>query len=164
MGTTTSSGNVGWVSGLGADEVVDYKKQEFEKVLSGYDIVLGTVRGDSIEKSTQTLKPGGKIVSLTGPLDVAFARARGLNFLLRFVFGLMSRKIRRLAKKRGLTYSFLFVRPDGSQLTQIGKLIEAEQLKPVIDRVFPFAEAKEALAYLAQGHAKGKVVVKMQES
>lgn len=163
VGTTTSSGNVGWVSGLGADEVVDYKKQEFENVLSGYDIVLGTVRGDSIEKFTQILKPGGKIVSLTGPLDVAFARARGLNFLLRFVFGLMSRKIRHLAKKRGLTYSFLFVRPDGSQLTQIGKLIEAEQLKPVIDRVFPFAEAKEALAYLALGHAKGKVVVKMQE-
>ncbi|WJM83003.1 NADP-dependent oxidoreductase [Pectobacterium brasiliense] len=163
VGTTTSSGNVGWVSGLGADEVVDYKKQEFEKVLSGYDIVLGTVRGDSIEKSTQILKPSGKIVSLTGPLDTAFARARGLNFLLRFVFRMMSRKIMRLAKKRGLNYSFLFVRPDGNQLTQIGKLIEAEQIKPVIDKVFPFTEAKEALAYLAQGHAKGKVIVKMQE-
>lgn len=163
VGTTTSTGNVEWVSGLGADEVIDYKKQEFEKVLSGYDIVLGTVRGDAIEKSTQILKSGGKIVSLTGPLDTAFARARGLNFLLHFVFGLMSRKIMRLTKKRGLTYSFLFVRPDGSQLTQIGKLIEAEQIKPVIDKVFPFTEAKEALAYLAQGHAKGKVVVKMQE-
>ncbi|HDL6608825.1 NADP-dependent oxidoreductase [Yersinia sp. 22-579] len=164
VGTTTSTGNVEWVSRLGADEVVDYKKQEFEKVLSGYDIVLGTVKGDSIEKSTQILKPSGKIVSLTGPLDTAFARARGLNFLLRFVFGLMSRKIMRLAKKRRLTYSFLFVRPDGNQLTQIGKLIEAEQIKPVIDKVFPFTEAKEALTYLALGHAKGKVVVKMQES
>lgn len=163
VGTTASSGNVEWVSRLGADEVVDYKKQEFEKVLSGYDIVLGTVRGDLIEKSTQILKSGGKIVSLIGPLDAAFAQARGLNFLLRLVFGLMSRKIMRLTKKRGLSYSFLFVRPDGDHLTQIGKLIEAEKLKPVIDKVFPFAEAKEALAYLAQGHAKGKVVVKMQE-
>ncbi|WP_420064238.1 NADP-dependent oxidoreductase [Pectobacterium colocasium] len=163
VGTTTSSVNVEWANRLGADEVVDYKKQEFENVLSGYDIVLGTVRGDAIEKSTQILKPGGKIISLIGPLDAAFAQARRLNFLLRFVFGLMSRKIIRLTKKRGLNYSFLFVRPDGNQLTQIGKLIEAEQIKPVIDKVFPFTEAKEALAYLAQGHAKGKVIVKMQE-
>jgi hypothetical protein len=104
-----------------ADEVIDYKKQAFENVLSGYDIVLGTLRGDVIEKSTQILKPGGKIISLIGPLDVAFARVRGLNFLLRFVLGLMSRKIIRLTKKRGLTYSFLFVRPDGDQLARIGK-------------------------------------------
>ncbi|MBU9852660.1 NADP-dependent oxidoreductase [Rahnella aceris] len=162
VATTTSTDNVGWVSHLGADEVVDYKKKKFENELSGYDVVLGTVRGDSIEKSTQILKPGGKIVSLTGPLDAAFARARGLNFLLRFVFGLMSRKIMRLTKKRGLSYSFLFVRPDGDQLAQIGKLIEAEQIRPVIDKVFPFAEVKDALAYLAGGHAKGKVVVKIQ--
>jgi len=163
VGTTTSTANVGWMHQLGADEVVDYKKQPFENVLSGYDIVLGTIRGDAIEKSTQILKPCGKIVSLVGPLDVAFARARGLNFFLRFVFGLMSRKIMRLSKKRGLTYSFLFVRPDGDQLNHIGKLIEAEQIKPTIDKVFPFSEAKNALAYLAEGHAKGKVVVNMQE-
>ncbi|KOC91452.1 NADP-dependent oxidoreductase [Winslowiella iniecta] len=161
VATTTSTDNVGWVSHLGADEVVDYKKQEFENELSGYDMVLGTIKGDSIEKSTQILKPGGKIVSLIGPLDAAFARARGLNFLLRLVFGLMSRKIMRLTKKRSLSYSFLFVRPDGNQLTQIGKLIEAEQIRPVIDKVFPFAEAKDALIYLAGGHAKGKVVVKI---
>ncbi len=122
VGTTTSSANIDWVSRLGADDVVDYRKQEFEKVLSGYDIVLGTVRGDAIEKSTQILKPGGKIISLIGPLDAAFARERHLNVFLRFVLGLMSRKIMRLSKKRGLTYSFLFVRPDGSQLSQIGEL------------------------------------------
>lgn len=164
VATTTSTDNAGWVSHLGADEAIDYKKQEFENVLSGYDVVLGTIRGDSIEKSTQILKPGGKIVSLIGPLDAAFARSRRLNVLLRLVFGLMSRKIMRLTKNRGLIYSFLFVRPDGEQLAQIGKLIEAEQIRPVIDKVFPFIEAKEALAYLGQGHAKGKVVVKMQES
>lgn len=163
VGTTTSSVNVEWVNRLGADEVVDYKKQEFENVLSGYDIVLGTVRGDAIEKSTQILKPGGKIISLIGPLDAAFAQARGLNFLLRFVFGLMSRKIIRLTKKRSLSYSFLFVRPDGAQLAQISKLIEAEHIIPVIDKVFPFAATKDALGYLARGHAKGKVVVKIHE-
>ncbi|CAI1539592.1 Zinc-type alcohol dehydrogenase-like protein SA1988 [Serratia quinivorans] len=163
VGTTTSTGNIEWVRSLGADEVVDYKKEEFEKVLVGYDVVLGTIRGDTIEKSTQILKPGGSIVSLVGPLDVKFARARGLNFFLTFIFRLMSRNIMRLSKKRGLTYTFLFVRPEGDQLSQIGKLVETEQIKPMIDKVFPFAQTKEALAYLAQGHAKGKVVIKMQD-
>ncbi|CAI0762422.1 Zinc-type alcohol dehydrogenase-like protein SA1988 [Serratia quinivorans] len=163
VGTTTSTGNIEWVRSLGADEVVDYKKEEFEKVLAGYDVVLGTTRGDTIEKSTQILKPGGSIVSLVGPLDVKFARARGLNFFLTFIFRLMSRNIMRLSKKRGLIYTFLFVRPEGDQLSQIGKLVETEQIKPVIDKVFPFAQTKEALAYLAQGHAKGKVVIKMQD-
>ena len=163
VGTTTSTANIDWVSRLGEDEVVDYKKQEFEKVLSGYDIVLGTIRGDAIEKSTQILKPGGTIVSLIGPLDAAFARERHLNVFLRFVLGLMSRKIMRLSKKRGLTYSFLFVRPDGSQLSQIAELMDAQRIKPVIDNVFPFAETGDAFAYLARGHAKGKVVVKIHE-
>lgn len=163
VGTTTSTANIDWVNRLGADEVVDYKKQEFEKVLSGYDIVLGTIRGDEIEKSTQILKPGGKIVSLIGPLDTAFARERHLNVFLRFVLGLMSRKIMQLSKKRGLTYSFLFVRPDGSQLSQIAELMDAQRIKPVIDNVFPFAETGDAFAYLARGHAKGKVVVKIHE-
>ncbi|MEI7085427.1 NADP-dependent oxidoreductase [Pectobacterium versatile] len=162
VGTTTSTGNVEWVSHLGADDVVDYKKQDFENVLSGYDIVLGTLRGDAIEKSINTLKPGGIIVSLIGPLDATFARARRLNFFLTFVFWLMSRKVMRLSKKRGTAYTFHFVRPDGTQLTQIGKLLETEQIKPVVDKVFSFAETKDALTYLAQGHAKGKVVIKMQ--
>lgn len=161
VGTTTSTGNVELVRRLGADEVIDYKLQEFEQVLSGYDAMLGTIRGDAIEKSLGILKRGGVIVSLVGPLDAAFARARKLNFILTFVFGLMSRKIMRLAKKRDVTYSFLFAHPDGAQLSEIGKLLETERIQPVIDKVFPFAQAQEALAYLAEGRAKGKVVVKM---
>lgn len=162
VGTTTSTGNVQLVSGLGADEVVDYKKQEFEEVLRGYDAVLGTVRGDAMEKSVGILKPGGTMVSLVGPLDAAFARARGLNFFLTFVFGLMSRRIMRLARKRGVTYSFLFARPDGDQLAEIAELLTAGRIRPVIDKVFPFEQAKEALEYLAQGRARGKVVVKLR--
>jgi len=162
VGTTTSTGNVELVRSLGADEVVDYKKQEFQDVLQGYDAVLGTIRGDAIEKSIGILKPGSMIVSLIGPLDAAFARARRLNFVLKFVFGLMSRKIIRLARRREVTYAFLFVRPDGAQLTEIGKLLENGRIKPVIDRVFPFEQAKDALAYLALGHAKGKIVIKIR--
>ena len=162
VGTTTSTANVGLVRSLGADEVVDYKKEEFEKVLRDYDAVLGTVSGDAIEKSIGILKPGSKIVSLVGPLDAAFARARRLNFFLAFVFGLMSRKIMRLARKRKVTYSFLFVRPDGKQLAEIGELLKAERIRPVIDKVFPFERAMDALAYLAQGRAKGKVVINVR--
>ena len=161
VGTTTSTGNAALVASLGADEVVDYTKQEFEDVLRGYDVVLGTLRGDTLEKSVAILNPGGRIISLIGPLDAAFARARHLNILLRFVFRLMSRKIRRLAATRDATYSFLFARPDGEQLQDIGDLLASQRIRPVIDKVFPFEQAKEALDYLAQGRAKGKVVVRL---
>ena len=150
------------VRSLGADEVVDYKQQEFEKVLRNYDAVLGTIRGDGIEKSLQILKPGSNVVSLVGPPDAAFARARGMNFFMKFVFGLLSRKIIRHARKRGIEYSFLFVHPDGGQLAEIGELLKAGRIRPVIDNVFPFDQAKKALAYLEKGRAKGKVVVQFR--
>jgi len=161
VGTTTSTANIELVRSLGADEVIDYKHQEFDEVLHGYDAVLGTVRGDGLEKALRILKPGSKVVSLIGPPDAAFARERGMNFLMKFVFGLLSRKIRKLAKQRQASYAFMFVRPDGQQLAAIGKLLEASRLRPVIDTVFPFDQAKEGLAYLERGRAKGKVVVQM---
>jgi NADPH:quinone reductase-like Zn-dependent oxidoreductase len=148
VGTTTSTANVDLVRSLGADEVIDYKKQEFEEVLSDFDAVLGTIRGDSLLKSLRILKPGSIIVSLIGPPDTAFARARGMNFFMVFVFWLLSRKIIRHAKKRDIEYSFLFVHPDGSQLASIGEFLKALSIRPVIDTVFPFDQAKEALAYL----------------
>jgi NADPH:quinone reductase-like Zn-dependent oxidoreductase len=162
VGTTTSAGNVNLVKSLGADEVIDYKQQEFEEVLRDYDAVLGTVRGDTIEKSLRILKSGSTVVSLIGPPDAAFARARGMNFFMVFVIGLLSRKIIRHARKRGVEYSFLFVHPDGRQLAEIGKLLEAGRIRPVIDKVFPFDQAKEALSYLEKGRAKGKVVVQIR--
>src|SRR4030095_3251967 len=119
VGTTTSTGNVDLARSLGADEVIDYKKRHFEDVLHGYEAVLGTVRGDAIEKSLRILKPGSTIVSLVGPPDAAFASARGMKFLMKFLFRLLSRTIIRGARTRGAAYSFLFVRPDGGQLAEI---------------------------------------------
>jgi len=161
VGTTTSTGNVGLVQRLGADEVIDYKRQEFENVLQDYDVVLSTVMGDGLEKSLRILKPKSSVVSLVGPPDAAFARTRGMNFFMKFIFGLISSKIIRQAKKRGAEYSFLFVHPDGRQLAEIGKIIEAGHIVPVIDKIFPFNQTKEALAYLEEGRAKGKVVVRI---
>jgi NADPH:quinone reductase-like Zn-dependent oxidoreductase len=161
VGTTTSTANIDLVKRLGADEVINYKKQDFENVLKDYDVVLGTVMGDGIEKSLQILKPKSSVVSLIGPPDAAFAHARGMNFLMKFIFGLISSKIIRQAKKRDVKYSFLFMHPDGPQLAEIGKLLEAGHIVPVIDKVFPFNQTKEALTYLEQGRAKGKIVIKL---
>jgi NADPH:quinone reductase-like Zn-dependent oxidoreductase len=149
------------VQRLGADEVIDYKKQEFEEVLHDYDVVLGTVRGDGLEKSLRILKPKSSVVSLVGPPDATFARARGMNFIMRFVFGLLSSKIIHRARKVDAVYSFLFAHPDGHQLSEIGKLLDSGHIVPVIDKVFPFDQTKVALAYLEEGRAKGKVVIKI---
>src|SRR5438552_13984349 len=108
VGTTTGTSNIALVQSLGADEVIDYKKQEFEEVLRDYDVVLGTVKGDALQKSLRILKPKSNVVSLVGPPDAAFARTRGMNFIMRFVIGLLSSKIIRHAKKPGIKYSFLF--------------------------------------------------------
>lgn len=161
VGTTTSAANIDLVMRLGADEIIDYKHQNFEDVLQGYDVVLGTVAGDVIEKSIKILNPKSSVISLVGPPDAAFARVRGMNFLMKFVFGLLSRKIIRRAEKVDAEYSFLFVHPDGQQLAEIGKLLEAGHIVPVIDKVFPFDQTQQALAYLEAGRAKGKVVVKV---
>lgn len=163
VGTTTSTGNMQLVRSLGADEVIDYKQQQFEQVLHGYDAVLATVKGDTLEKSLRIVQPSSRIVSLVGPPDAAFARARGMNGLMAFVFGLLSRKIMRLAEKRHASYSFLFVRPSGEQLTEIAALVDQSAIRPVIDKVYPFENALEGLAYLEQGRAKGKVVLRMRE-
>jgi NADPH:quinone reductase-like Zn-dependent oxidoreductase len=161
VATTTSTANVDLVRDLGADDVVDYKQEPFEARLRGYDAVLATLRGGELDKSLQVLAPGSQIISLVGPPDAAFARQRGMNFLMRWVFGLLSGKIIRQAKQRHASYSFLFVRPDGRQLAAIGAHLAASRLRPVVDRIYPFAQAMEGLAYLAQGRAKGKVVVQL---
>lgn len=162
VATTTSAGNVELVRSLGGDEVIDYKKQKFADVLRDYDAVLGALPGESMENAFRILKPQGALISLVGPPDAAFGRTKGMNPLMVFVLWLLSHKVHRLAKKRNVEYSFLMMRPDGGQLTEIGGLLEAGTIRPVIDKVYPFDQAKEALAYLEKGRAKGKVVVQIR--
>ena len=162
VATTTSTANIELVKSLGADVVIDYKKQDFEKVLSGYDVVLNSLDGDTLQKSLNVLKPGGKLISISGPPDPDFAREQGLNWFLQQVMRLLSFGIRRKAKGRQISYSFLFMRANGEQLSQITSLIEVGIIRPVIDRVFPFEATNEALAYIEMGRSKGKVVVKLR--
>ena len=162
VATTTSTANIELVKSLGADVVIDYKKQDFEKVLSGYDVVLNSLDGDTLQKSLNVLKPGGKLISISGPPDPDFAREQGLSWFLRLVMRLLSFGIRRKAKGRQISYSFLFMRANGEQLSQITSLIEAGIIRPVMDRVFPFEATNEALAYIETGRSKGKIVVKLK--
>lgn len=161
VATTASTAGHALVEELGASQVIDYRHQDFEPILSGYDMVLGTVRGADIEKGLNILKPGGQLVSLVGPPDFAFARQRSMNPLLQALFWLMSRKVNARAARRGVRYSFMFVQPDGATLAEIAALVDAGSLSPVIDRTFPFAQSPAAFWYLAQGHAKGKVVIEL---
>ncbi|MGG6894632.1 MULTISPECIES: NADP-dependent oxidoreductase [Rhizobium] len=159
VATTTSTANVDLVKNLGADVVVDYKKDDFEKVLKGYDVVLNSLGKDTLEKSLRVLKPGGKLISISGPPDPEFARENGSGWLLQQVMRLLSSGIRRKSRRHGVGYSFLFMTANGEQLGQIASLIEAGALRPVVDRVFPFENVNEALVYVETGRAKGKVVI-----
>ncbi|MCR5890255.1 NADP-dependent oxidoreductase [Hymenobacter sp. J193] len=159
VATTTSTANVEWVQQLGADRVIDYKKEAFENVLEGYDLVLDTLGGEALDKSFQVLKAGGKVVSVAGPPDPQFAKDQGMNWLLQQVMGVLSFRVRRLAKKHQASYSFFLMHPSGAQLRELGALLDASIMRPVVDRTFPFEATKEALDYLETGRAKGKVVI-----
>lgn len=161
VATTTSTANVDLVKRLGADVVVDYKKDDFEEVLRDYDVVVNSLGKEMLEKSLRVLKPGGKLISISGPPDPDFAMDIGSGWLLRQLMGVLSYRIRNQARRRRVSYSFLFLKANGDQLRQIASLIDAGTIRPIVDRIFPFEATKEALAYVETGRAKGKVVVKV---
>lgn len=159
VATTASAANADLVKALGADIVIDYKTEDFTKILSGYDLVLNSQDTETLKKSIGILKPGGIVISISGPPDPPFARQKGLNLLLKLVLRLISSGIRKMARRAGVRYAFLFMRADGAQLEQITALLDAGIIRPVVDKVFPFAQTNEALDYLDKGRAKGKVVI-----
>ena len=162
VATTTSTAYVDLVRSLGADIMIDYKKQDFADVLRDYDVVLNSLDKVTLEKSLRVLKPGGQLISISGPPDAAFARSLGASWVLRMIMGVLSYGITTKAKRRQAKYSFLFMRANGGQLTEITALIDDGIIRPVVDRVFPFASTKEAMAYVEAGRAKGKVVVSLK--
>jgi NADPH:quinone reductase-like Zn-dependent oxidoreductase len=162
VATTTSAANAALVESLGADVVVDYKTQDFEAVLRDYDVVLNSQDGTALEKSLRVLRGGGKLISISGPPDPAFARDIGASAFVRLVMRVLSAGIRRKAKARAVDFSFLFMKANGSQLREITRLLDAGVIRPTIDRVFPFESINEALAHVDAGRAKGKVVVKLR--
>ena len=158
---TTSTANVDWVKRLGADIVIDYKKDDFENILHDYDVVLNSQDSATLAKSLSVLKPGGKLISISGPPDPAFGEEIGAPWWLKSIMRLLSFGIRRKAKRRKVSFSFLFMKANGGQLREISALIDAGAIHPVVDQVFPFESTPAAMDYVETGRAKGKVVIKM---
>jgi len=162
VATTTSAANIDLVKSLGADIIIDYKKDDFETILKDYDVVLNSQDARTLEKSLRILKPGGKVISISGPPDPDFGKEINANWFLKIVLKFLSAGVRKKAKRLGVNFSFLFMRAQGEQLSQITKLLESGAIKPVMDKVFSFEQTNEAMAYVETGRSKGKVVVKLR--
>lgn len=158
VAATANGRDIEKVRALGAHEVLDYTSTDFTDVLSGYDVVLDSVGLANLDKSLTILKPGGLAISVVGPPDSAFATQLGKP-LFRPVMSLLSRKVRTRAQSLGVRYQFMFMRADGAQLRTLATLYDSGALRPVLDRIFPFAETLDAIAYVEQGKARGKVVI-----
>jgi NADPH:quinone reductase-like Zn-dependent oxidoreductase len=161
VATTTGTSNVDWVRDLGADVVIDYRKQDFEKVVHDYDVVLDSQGADTLAKSLRVLKPGGIAIGIAGPPDPDFAGQLGRRFPPLPIMALLSLRTRRAARRLGVRYSFLFMRASGAQLGEITKLIDSGVLRPTVEETYPFDKATKALAHVEGGRTKGKVVITM---
>lgn len=137
VATTASEKNHTFLKGLGADEVIDYKTTNFEKVLQDYDVVFDTMGGETQSKSYQVLKRGGRLVTIVNAPD------------------------QEKANEYGVTATLVWLQPNGKQLEQLGALLEKGKLKAIVGHVFPFSEQgmKEAHALSESHHAKGKIVI-----
>ncbi|OJD61486.1 NADP-dependent oxidoreductase [Bacillus sp. NH11B] len=160
--TTASEAGANLVKSLGADEIINYKTEKFEDILTNYDAVFDTIGGTTLEKSFNIIKSGGNIVSVSGMPNARFGKEFGSGFFKTLLFSLASKKLTALEKKHNAQYSFLFMKPSGDQLRTSANYIEAGKIKPVIDRVFPFEDAQKAMEYSEAGRAKGKIIVKIK--
>lgn len=162
VATTASEKGYDLVKSLGADQIINYRKDNFGELLSGYDAVYDTLGGEVLKKSFQVLKPHGKIVSISGLPNARFGKEVNLGWLKTTLLSIVSRKITALEMKTQTTYHFLFMKPSGAQLKTIKEFIEEGRIIPVIDKIFKFEDAPQALKYLEGGSAKGKVIVKIK--
>ncbi|WHY27345.1 NADP-dependent oxidoreductase [Bacillus wiedmannii] len=160
--TTASEAGADLVTSLGADEIINYKTEKFEDILTNYDAVFDTIGGTTLEKSFNIIKSGGNIVSVSGMPNARFGKEFGSGFFKTLLFSFASKKLTALEKQHNAQYSFLFMKPSGDQLRTIANYIEAGKIKPVIDRVFPFEDAQKAMEYSESGRAKGKIIVKIK--
>jgi alcohol dehydrogenase len=161
VATTASARNRALLERLGAQQVIDYKTTSFPSVLSELDMAFDTQGGQPLLDALTVVRRGGVVVTIGGVPDAKFARSWGLNPLLTLALGFMTRKVTRLARARGVRFEYLFMHADGEALGQIGALCDRGVIRPVVDRIFPFAELRDAMAYVEAGHTVGKVVVKV---
>lgn len=160
--TTASKRGEALVRSLGCDEVIDYTSQDVSAGGRRFDCGFDLIGGKTLDRMFDIVKPGGKIVSVSAvPEPQTALKDLGGRRLLAAVFWFLSYGVRSRAQRAGIAYRFLFMRPSGGDLAQLGALIEQGLLKVIVDRTYPFGEIAEAFAYLEGGRAKGKVVVTM---
>lgn len=162
VATNTSASNVKFVSSLGADRVYNYEKDDFEKDLKDFDVVFDTMGGDTQSHSFDILKKKGKLISIVGPPNPAFVLDNALG--AKMLAGSIALGFKNILKSQitNKQYKFFLMHPDGKTLEKITELIEAENIKPVIDKVFAFKDVSSAIAHTEKGHNRGKVVVSME--
>ncbi len=161
VATTTSANNFDLVKSLGADYPINYQTTNFAEVLQDYDYVFDTRGGATLEAAFKIIKPGGKVVSIAGLPNYRFGKEYGVPLWKQFAFKMVTRNLTKLEKQTQASYTFLFMKPSGTQLDVLRHLIEAEIIKPVIDRIVPLSEVKEALSYSQSGRATGKIILQM---
>jgi len=160
--TTVGKRNLELVKRLGANVAIDYRSERFEDVATDCDVVLDSAGGDTLVRCFECVKPGGVVVSINSNTpSPAFARSWGLNPILVLAISVLSRKATAAARRHKARYEYFFVRADGERLTEITRLVESGAIKPVVDKVFPLEQVRDALAYSESGRATGKVVIKV---
>lgn len=137
---TASAKNIDFVKALGADDVIDYTKQPFEDAVNNLDFVLDALGGDTLKRSIQIVKAGGKIVSLPS--------------------GAIIDEINKAAKNRNVEAVFQMVVSNGEDMQQIADWLESGKLKAEVSQVFPFNQLRDAHTAVETGRTRGKVVVK----
>ncbi|MFT6960095.1 MAG: NADPH:quinone reductase-like Zn-dependent oxidoreductase [Polaribacter sp.] len=153
--TTTSTKNVDWVKALGADCVIDYKKEDYKTIVSEIDIVFDTLGGDYTLEALHLIKVGGKVTSIAGALDEETAGIMGIEGYK------LPENLAKVIKKKSANYKLTWMQPDGAQLDAISTMVKNGEIKPVIDATYSFEDGIEAYSYLATGSAKGKVIIRM---
>jgi NADPH:quinone reductase-like Zn-dependent oxidoreductase len=138
---TASARNRDFLRGLGANEIIDYTTTRFEEVVQSVDLVFDTVGGDTLARSWQVVKPGGMLVSVVSPRPSADA-----------------------IKGHDVRFAWFVVEPNREQLIQIGALIDAGQIRPIVETVLPLSQARQAYELGARGHARGKIVLRVMDS
>ena len=148
---------------LGADRFIDYKKEDYAKVLSGVDYVLDTLGDRELEKEFSILKDGGSLVSLRGMPNGEFAARAGMSVIKRLLLKVAGRKYDQLAARRNQKYFFVFVHEDGAALERISEIFGQNHLEASVDGVFALDDVNEALKKVASGGSKGKTILRVSE-
>jgi len=155
--TTTSTKNVDWVKALGADRVIDYKTEDYKEVANNLDIVFDTLGNDYTFDAFGIIKEGGRVTSIVGPPDEQTAKQMGMTDYK------LPEKLSKLIKEKSAVYKLTWMQPNAEQLNEIKAMVEDGAIKPIVDLIYSFEDGIDAYEYLAEGKAKGKVIISMAD-